>query len=143
LSKSVAKNVVFKLGTVGVPGTATDISAKLSSVKPSWDVDNLETTTFGTSGTKSHGAGLVDGTISIEGFWDAAIETHLTGLLGQDNGGTGIAFEHGPIGSTSGDPKTTGNCILLKYEPPTNVGASNKFTAELQVSGAATRGTYA
>lgn len=139
---SAAKNVVFKLGTVGVPSTATDISSKLSSVKPSWAADNLDASAFGASGAKAHVAGLTDGTISIEGFWDAAIETHFTGLLGQDNSGAGIAFEHGPIGSTTGNPKTTGNCILTKYEPPSSIGAVNKFTAELQVTGAPTRTVY-
>jgi hypothetical protein len=142
MATTVAKNVVFKLGTVGVPGTATDISAKLSSVKPSWSADDLEASAFGTSGAKKHVAGLTDGTIAIEGFWDAAIETHFMGLLGQDNGGVGMAFEHGPIGSTTGNPKTTGNCILTKYEPPSSIGAVNKFTAELRVTGAPTPTVY-
>ena len=142
MATTVAKNVDFQLGTQGTPASLTNLSTKLTSVKVSWDVDDLDSTAFGTSGAKAHAAGLTDGTISIEGFWDAAIETHFGALLGFDNAGAGISFQHGPIGSTTGNPKTTGAVILTKYEPPSGVGTLNKFTAELRVTGAATRGTY-
>jgi hypothetical protein len=102
----------------------------------------LEATVFGITGAKAHAAGLTNGTIALEGMWDAAIETHFMGLLGQDNGGVGISFEHRPIGSTTGNPKTTGKVILTKYEPPSSVGTLNKFTAELRVTGAPTPTVY-
>jgi hypothetical protein len=142
MATTVAKSVDFRLGTQGSPASLTDLSTKLTSVKVSWSADDLDSTAFGTSGAKSHAAGLTDGTISIEGFWDSAIETQLGALLGFDNSGAGVSFQHGAIGSTTGNPKTTGSCILTKYEPPSNVGQLNKFTAELRVTGAATRGTY-
>src|SRR4051812_22826081 len=136
MATTVAKSVDFRLGTQGSPAVLTDLSSKLTSVKPSWSADDLEASAFGTSGAKKHVAGLTDGTIQIEGFWDAAIETQFRALLGFDNSGAGVSFQHGPIGTTTTNPKTTGAVILTKYEPPSNVGAVNKFTAELRVTDA-------
>lgn len=131
------KSAVFKVGTSATPGTAVDISSVVTSVTFPRTVDTAESTAFGST-AKSYLVGLADGTISINGSFDATFDAQFAGLVGVD----GVAFEYGPAGSTTGYIKYTGNCVLTSYETSSPVGDIVKFTAQFQVSGAVTRATY-
>jgi hypothetical protein len=131
------KSAVFKIGSSGTPGTATDISNVLDDVSFPRTIGTGETTAFGAT-AKTYIVGLADGTISIKGKFDATVDAQVAGLAGVD----GVAFEYGPEGSTTGRVKYTGTCVMTKYEVGAPVGDVVTVSAEFQVSGAVTRATY-
>lgn len=138
------KKTVFKLTSIG--NVLTDISTKLTNVDFPMDAEILETTTFQAT-NKTYIVGFVDGKITLQGRWDAAIDALFFALLGQTEA-TGQAansafpFEYGPEGSTTGSTKNTGACLLTKFQKSGAVNAVSPFTAELQITGTVTRTTY-
>lgn len=130
------KNTVFKLDNAG--GTLTDISNVLNNVSFPRETEILETTSFGSS-FRTYVVGFQNATISIEGSYDASVDAHLAGVLGQD---ATLSFEYGPEGATAGNVKYTGEAYLTSYETSGAVGEIVSFSAELQVSGAVTRAAY-
>lgn len=130
------KNSVFKLDNSG--GTLTDISNVLNNVSMPREIETVETTSFGSS-YRTYVVGFQNATISIEGTWDATVDAHLAGILGQD---ATVSFEYGPEGSTSTYIKYSGEAYVTSYETSGAVGEVVTFSAELQVSGAITRGTW-
>lgn len=131
------KSTVFKVDNSG--GTLTDISNTLTDVSFPQTVETAETTSFGSS-AKTYIVGLSDSTVSVSGNFDATVDAHLAGILGQ---AATVSFEYGPEGSTAGQVKYTGEAILTSYEKSGAVGDVVTYSAELQVTGAVTRGSYA
>jgi hypothetical protein len=130
------KATVFKVDNSG--GSLTDISNVLTDVSFPQTVETAETSSFGSS-AKTYVVGLSDATISASGNFDATVDAHLSGILGQ---AATVSFEYGPEGLATGDSKYTGECILTSYEKSGAVGDVVTFSAEFQVTGAVTRGTY-
>ena len=130
------KSTVFKVDNSG--GTLTDISNTLTDVTFPQTIETAETTSFGSS-AKTYIVGLTDSTISVSGTWDATVDAHLAGILGQ---AASVSFEYGPEGSTSTYIKYSGEAYLTSYEKSGSVGDAVKFSAEFQVTGAVTRGTW-
>jgi hypothetical protein len=130
------KSTVFKVDNSG--GTLTDISNTLTDVGFPQTVDTAETSTFGSS-AKSYVVGLTDSSLSISGNFDATVDAHLAGVLGQ---AASLSFEYGPEGSTAGYVKYTGEAYLTSYEKSGAIGDVVSYSAEFQVTGAITRGTY-
>lgn len=130
------KAAVFKIDDSG--GTLRDISNTLNSVSFPREAEVLETTSFGSS-DRTYIVGFKNGTISIEGSFDATYDGYLAGILGQT---ATVSFEYGPEGSTSTYTKYTGECILTSYETSAGVGDVVNFSASFQISGAVTRGAY-
>jgi hypothetical protein len=130
------KNASFKVDNSG--GTLTDISNTLNSVTFPREIETLETTSFGSS-TRSYVVGFSDATISVEGSFDATVDAHLAGILGQE---ASVSFEYGPEGTTTGLVKYTGEALMTSYETSAGVGDIVTFSAEFQVTGAITRGTF-
>jgi hypothetical protein len=131
------KNASFKVDNSG--GTLTDISNTLNSVTFPREIETLETTSFGSS-TRSYVVGFSDATVSIEGSFDATVDAHLAGILGQE---ASVSFEYGPEGTTAGQVKYTGEALMTSYETSAGVGDIVTYSAEFQVTGAITRGTFA
>jgi hypothetical protein len=131
------KNASFKVDNAA--GSLTDISTTLNSVTFPREIETLETTSFGSS-NRSYVVGFTDATISIEGSFDATVDAHLAGILGQE---ASVSFEYGPEGTTSTYTKYTGECYMTSYETSAGVGDIVAFSAEFQVTGAITRGAFA
>ena len=131
------KSAVFKVDNAA--GTLTDISNTLNSVSFPREAEVLETTSFGSS-DRTYIVGFKNGTISIDGSFDATVDTHLAAILGQD---ATVSFEYGPEGSTPTYTKYTGEAIMTSYETSAGVGDIVSFSAAFQISGAVTRGAYA
>ena len=119
-------------------GSLTDISNTLTDVSFQQSEDTAETSTFGSS-AKSYVVGLTDSTLSVSGNFDATVDAHLAGILGQ---AASVSFEYGPEGSTAGYVKYTGEAYLTSYEKSGAIGDVVSYSAEFQVTGAITRGTY-
>ena len=130
------KSAVFKLDDSG--GTLRDLSSYINEASMPREIETAETTTFGSS-AKSYITGLTDATISISGLFHATADGYLAGVVGQS---ATLSFEYGPLGSTGGMVKYSGECILTSYEVSSPVGDVVTFSADLQVTGAITRGTW-
>ena len=128
---------VFQLGTAGAPGTPTAISGFLNSVSFPLEVETAEITTLGAT-AKTYLPGLEDATISIEGRFHITVDAHLNGIRRLAN----ISFVYGPAGSGVGSPRYSGTCMLTSYEIEGGVDDAASFSAELQVTGAITRGVF-
>ena len=130
------KSTVFKVDNAA--GSLTDISNTLTDVGFPQSVDTAETSTFGSS-AKSYVVGLTDSTLSVSGNFDATVDAHLAAILGQS---ASVSFEYGPEGSTAGFVKYTGEALMTSYEKSGAIGDVVSYSAEFQVTGAITRGTY-
>jgi hypothetical protein len=130
------KDSVFKLDNSG--GSLTDISAYINSVDFPETADVAETSVLGAS-SKSYIVGLKDSTIAIAGLWDSTVDGILGAVVGQS---ATLSFEYSPEGTTGGNIKYTGECILTSYSQSSPVGDVVGFSADLQVSGDVTRGTH-
>lgn len=131
------KSTVFKVDNNA--GSLTDISNTLTDVSFPQSVDTAETSAFGSS-AKTYIVGLTDGNFSVSGNFDATVDAHLAAIVGKTDS---VSFEYGPEGSTSTYTKYTGECILTSYEKSGAIGDVVTFSAEFQITGAITRGTYA
>ncbi len=127
------KNAAFKIDDSG--GTLRDISNVLTDVAVSRTADVAEVSAFSNS-SKAYVAGLKDATITISGSFDATVDGYLKGILGAEG-----SFEFYPIGTTGGNPKASGECIMTSYDRTPDVGGAVTFTAAFQVSGDVTEGT--
>lgn len=130
------KDSAFKLDNAS--GTLTDISTYVNSVDFPETADVAETTTLGDS-SKSYIVGLKDATLSIAGLWDSTVDGILGAVVGQS---ATLSFEYSPEGTTGGNIKYTGECILTSYSQSSPVGDVVSYSADFQVSGAVTRGTH-
>ena len=130
------KSTVFKVDNNA--GSLTDISNTLTDVSFPQSVDTAETSAFGSS-AKSYVVGLSDSTLSVSGNFDATVDAHLAAIVGKADS---VSFEYGPEGSTAGFVKYTGEALLTSYEKSGAIGDVVTYSAEFQVTGAITRGTY-
>ena len=130
------KDSVFKLDNAA--GSLTDISSFVNNVDFPETADVSETTTLGAD-NKTYIAGLKDATISLAGLWDATADAIFGAVVGQS---ATLSYEYSPEGTASGKIKYTGEAILTSYAISSPVGEAVGYSADLQVSGAVTRGTH-
>ncbi len=130
------KDSVFKLDNSG--GSLTDISAYVNNVDFPETADVAESSVLGSS-SKQYLVGLKDSTLGLTGFFDATADAIFGAVLGQS---ATLSFEYSPEGTGSGKVKYTGECILTNYALSSPVGDVVAYSADLQVSGAVTRGTH-
>lgn len=135
------KGQVFKLDTTE-GGALVDISAYIESADFPQEVDLLDTTTWGDS-AREFIPGLKNGTISLNLKFDSQANSvdPLFGVMITAQTTT-RSFEYGPEGSTAGKVKYSGECFCSRYTITGSVDGLVTATAELQVSGAVTRGTF-
>lgn len=129
------KSTNFQIDDTG--GTIRDISDVCDSVDFPQTIETAETTAFGAT-SKSYIVGLRDATISVSGKWDATVDGYFIGTEPASR-----SFVVGPAGSTSGNVKYSGECILTNYSQSPGVGDAVTFSADFQVTGNVTRGTFA
>lgn len=130
------KDSVFKIDNSA--GTLTNISTYVKDCSLAQSVDTPETSTFGNN-SKTFITGLSSGTFSVSGLFDPTCNTVLAGIVGAS---ATKSFEYGPAGTGTGAPKFTGEAILTSYNVSSDVADAVQFSAEFQVSGAVTVGTY-
>lgn len=117
--------------------TIRDLSPYLTKVELPQDVDAAETTTFGATG-KTYIPGLRNGTISLEGRFDATAVGWLNGIVGVD----ARAFVWGPAGTTTGFVKYSGSGFLTNLAQSGDLGDVVGMNATYQISGAPTVGVF-
>ena len=128
------KSTDFELDDTG--GTSRSLANVLTSVDFPETIDTAETTAFGAT-SKSYIVGLRDATISVSGLWDATIDGYIIGTEPASR-----TFIFGPAGSTGGYVKYTGEAILTSYSVSSPVADVDTYSADFQVTGNVTRGTF-
>ena len=128
------KSTDFELDDTG--GTSRSLANTLTSVDFPETIDTAETTAFGAT-SKSYIVGLRDATISVSGLWDATVDGYIIGTEPATR-----TFIFGPAGSTGGNVKYTGECILTSYSISNPVADVVTYSLDLQVTGDVTRTTY-
>jgi hypothetical protein len=128
------KSTDFELDDTG--GTSRSLANTLTSVDFPETIDTAETTAFGAT-SKSYIVGLRDATISVSGLWDATIDGYIIGTEPATR-----TFIFGPAGSTGGNVKYTGECILTSYSISNPVADVVTYSLDLQVTSDVTRTTY-
>tara|TARA_Y100000310_G_scaffold14608_1_gene14761 strand:- start:3678 stop:3926 length:249 start_codon:yes stop_codon:yes gene_type:complete len=81
--------------------------------------------------------GIRSATISVSGLWDATVDGYIIGTEPASR-----TFIFGPAGSTGGNVKYTGECIVTSYAISNPVADAVSFSLDLQVTGDVTRTTY-
>lgn len=121
-------------------GTPQDLSSYFEEFDQNDDVGMEESTTFGASVTaKSRTVTLTDGGFTLKGPWGTAVNNHLKALIGLTATST---FIIGPIGSTGGNPKITGECRLKSLKRNGKVDGILNITAEFMFDGTKTETTF-
>lgn len=127
---SVARNCDFRLGSHLTPTTLVDLTGKTTSVDHSFDTDMFETTTFGNAsgGIKPMETGLSEAKMSLEFLWDSTIDSQLRTII---RNGTEVDYQFGPNGSSVGNMKITGKCVLGSLSTPFKVGEQIRGSVEI------------
>ena len=128
------KSTDFELDDTG--GTSRSLSNTLTSVDFPETIDTGEVTAFGAT-SKAYLVGLRDATISVSGLFDATIDGYIIGTEPATR-----TFIFGPAGSTGGNVKYTGECILTSYSISNPVADVVTYSLDLQVTSDVTRTTY-
>jgi hypothetical protein len=135
LPKFVATDVAVTLN-----GTA--ISTSLNSVELNISADEIDTTTFGTSGWKTVIGGLKSGTLRLDFMQDFAagsIDALLYPLI--NTIGTVVIKPNGTTTSAT-NPAYTANVLINNYIPfSSSVGDLASFSVTLPTTGEITRAT--
>ena len=123
---------------------ATDMSSDMNQAGLSRSVDTAESTGFGEV-AKKYVAGMEDATSSWSGFFTAAQDAVLSGLVDAFAAGTIDSTEmvYGPAGNSTGKVKYTQDVILTGYEVSGSVGDLVTATVSMQRTGPSVRGTFA
>lgn len=119
-------------------GVLTDISQYVTSTGLPRSADSHDVTTLGKT-SKVYIPGLLDGTIPVEGKWDATADAFFAGILGVED----RQFEYYPAGVTAGLPKYSGTAQLTSYEISTEAESESTFSGEFQLDDDVTRGLAA
>ena len=133
----LGKDTVVKLDNSA--GTLTDLSSYITDIS---GINNtqamIDSTTLGDSSLENF-PGLRNGdAITISGNWETALNTHMTGILG--NAAT-RTWDYSPAGTGVGTPKVSGECYVESYVVNSAVADIVKFTVTLRQTGDVTWGT--
>lgn len=106
----------------------------------------VDVTAMGDSGHEWASDELENCTFTVEFWYDTASNTVWDTLcdatVGLRTATATKAFEIGPDGSTSNDPKLSGNCWLEDVTMPVEVGGMISMSATFRVHGAVSVGSY-
>lgn len=119
----------FKVG-------ANDWSLYIDDQSMSQVAKLLETTAFGKSFV-TRIAGLKDTTGSVSGPWDATLDGYMATAIGASS-----AIIVGPMGSTGGNVKYSGNAFFSNYQIKEGVDGRVEWSADYSFDDTLTRGTF-
>lgn len=131
------------IGLDNVAGSLTNIQPYVDNVDHTQSVEQLEVSVLGTS-SKAFIPGLTDGdTVTISGPQDSTLYTQITGLKAAQAAGSSTAtYMYGPGGSVSGQAKISAETWVASIGFSSGVGGRSEFSANLQITGAVTNGSF-
>lgn len=132
-----AKGQAFKLDNSA--GALQDLSAFILDIQITEAVGMERSETMGDTGEENTPT-LTGGQIQVTFEYNTTMLTHLHNIKGHANTQT---FEYGEDGSTSGKPKTSGECRLATYQRGGAVAGLVTGQAAFNIDGAVAHGTFA
>ena len=141
VNRHASKDIDFQLddagGTLRLLTGITEISG-LPGPK-----DHIEATAIGDNGWE-HVESLERGEFSITGWYDTTATTGTKVVLSGIRAATAWeeSFQYGPAGTTSGDEKISGECVMINLEYNTRLSQVVGVRATFRVAGTITFGTY-
>ena len=131
--------MVFTNAVVTVNGT--DFSDHIGAVTIDQSADEIETTSFGTTGWRSRVAGLKDGSVQLDWHQDFATSVDATLSAAWGSVGTVVIIPNGTAVSAS-NPRWTCPVVLSSYSPVAgSVGDLLTFSTTWAAAGAFARAT--
>lgn len=120
------KKTVVLLGGV-------ELTAYTNNSQLEFNPDNSDLTTYGKN---SHvfGAGLLNGTATVSGFYDSTAITGPKALIMPLLGVSDVPFIHRPEGSGAGLPQDSVLCVISKYTQTHPVADYITWAVDLQFS---------
>jgi hypothetical protein len=143
--------VAFKHGKAGylaltdVGAVERNVSAFVTNVDMTLDVDNPITTTYTATGVRRQVVGLKDNSFTVTMLHDTTASTgSWTVVMGLINAppATATVFKWGPEGSTGGLPRVTGSCRIKSAKMSEPVDGVVTITADFEGDGGATVDTF-
>jgi len=122
----------WKHGTNGAVSSNTDFSAKTREVTPSFEAEQVESTTFGDT-YRDYEQSFKNATIEVTYKYDTTLFAQLAAIY---NAGDIVTWELGPTGIVATNPKITGSMFMIKLGNPVKVGDLLEISVSWQVSGA-------
>ena len=110
-----------------------NLSTYLNSVTLTGTADSAETSTFGTT-SKSYIPGLLDGTLSLAGFYDGATNADIDIIYAALGNTTFAVVNHWPQGDTFGNDGWGFSAFATSLAVDTNLGGAAAISADLQSS---------
>lgn len=121
-------------------GSLTTISSYVDSVEGlPGEREMADVTALGDGGHKNI-PGLENASFTVGGSWDSTLDGYMGALVDATATAT---FNYGPAGNGSGAVKYSGECWVTSYTVSSPVGDKVSWTANIQVDGTVTRGTFA
>lgn len=122
--------------------SAHEIGPYVTAVTFEADNDIHDITTFGATNHR-YLAGLIDGKVTISGFWDkTAVVGSYTTIYALVGVAAGAACIYGPEGSTTGKVKQSFTAVLESYAESAPVADMVTFKADFRIDGAVTSSTF-
>lgn len=110
-----------------------NLSTYLNSVTLTGIADSAETSTFGTT-SKSYIPGLLDGTLSLAGFYDGATNADIDIINAALGNTTNAVVTHFPQGDTFGNDGWGFAAFATSLAIDTNLGGAAAISSDLQSS---------
>lgn len=112
-------------------GTLTDISGYIRSITTANEAEEVDGTVL-TSTKREFEATFERDRMTIRMKWSPAASTFLQGIKGD----TGLDYEYGPAGSTTGLVKITGTANVLRAQtiPPSDPNSLTELELELNIN---------
>ena len=131
---------VFKLDNAA--GTLVDLSQYSPKGSLGISQETYDTTTADGSASRGSMLGLKGGDeFTIDFLYHQDLETILAAIYAL-NTGASQTYEYGPDTNTTGKPKYTGECFLMRYQLDNAVGGPATMNATFKMTGTQTRTTW-
>ncbi len=136
-----SKDSVFFLDNAA--GALQNISTYVDKVSTTFEVDEMEVTTFGAT-FRQYITGFAEASIKISGNWDRTFDVQMSALIEAFRANTvaAVTFQYGPEGNATGDKRISGECIMTNYEVESSVQDQVTWSAEIRPTGTITHDTY-
>lgn len=142
MAKLTATNV--SLYVEDATGASRSISGQGNSISLSFELEEIETTTFGSHTRERLPGGLVDWELTFDGFFDAASGAIGDWLYGILNQGGATFIQLGPAGSATGTLRYAASAKLTGLEIPMDLGDAIGLSATFVArAGSMTKGVWA
>lgn len=124
-------------------GTLIDLSTYFTEFNLSNNLKTFDVTAFQSSADE-YLPGFTNGRFSGNGFVNGTMIAHMLAVQAALSAGTisTVSVQWGPEGTTTGNPKLTCEALVVDFNPSAKVDDVNRFTLELQVTGAITADVY-